>query len=135
MSDPTSTPTGFFARLRTRAGRRVLLFFLFGGMGLVAWWYFARMPSEGTVEVRWTENPPAWVAVSYTDESGETVRWRKEPIAPGTDRFHDAYKLAPGMYWLRIEYQREGRIRSVRKRVELPAAEPYLLMLEELEAP
>ena len=132
MSEPTTGPTGFFARLRSKNGRRVLVFFLVGGMALVAWWYFGRMPAEGTVEVRWTESPPTWVAVSYTDESGETVRWRKEPIPPGTDRFRDAYELPADRYWLRIEVRLPNGVRSVRKRVELPSPDPYVLFVDEL---
>jgi len=134
-SPPPSGPARFFGAVQTRTGRKVLVFALFAMLGLLAWWYLSRMPAEGTVEVRWTESPPAWISVSYVDERGTTVRWRREDVRPGSERFIDSYKLAPGKYWLRIELRQGSRLRSVRKRVELPTDRPYVLYLEELDEP
>ena len=89
------------------------------------------MPADGSVEVRWTDNPPRWISIGYTDDSGTTVRWRREDLPPGADRFRDSYHLAPGTYWLRLEYGRADRIRSIRRRVELPSSGPYVLLLDE----
>ena len=125
----------FLDSLHGRRGRRVLLVLLLAGVGAVLWWYLGRMPSDGTVEVRWTEDPPSWISITYVDAAGATVRWRREDVAPGVDRFRDSYRLSPGNYWLRIEYRRGDHVRSIRKRVELPSGEPYLLMLDELDAP
>ena len=134
MPEPTGTRR-FLELLRGRHGRRVLVLLLFAGIGAVLWWYVGRMPGDGSVEVRWTENPPLWLSISYTDESGARVRWRREDVPPGAGRFRDDYRLPPGTYWLRFEYSRADRIRTIRKRVELPSSQPYVLMLDELEAP
>ena len=121
--------------LHGRHGRRVLAVLLVAGVAAVLWWYVGRMPADGSVAVRWTDNPPRWISIGYTDDSGTTVRWRREDLPPGADRFRDSYHLAPGTYWLRLEYGRADRIRSIRRRVELPSSGPYVLLLDELEAP
>jgi hypothetical protein len=123
---------GVLGRLRGRAGRRVLLVLLLVGLAVIGWWYVGRMPAEGRVEIRWTESPPTSVSLGYTDDDGRRVRVRQEAIAPGMDRFTDSYKLAPGRYWLRIEVRHGARVRTIRKRVELPTVEPLVLWLEEL---
>ena len=134
MSEPSSFHR-FLDALRSRRGRKFLVLCLVAAVGAVLWWYVGRMPAEGTVEVRWTEDPPQWISISYTDEAGATVRWRREAVVPGVDRFRDGYKLAPGTYWVRIEYKRADHLRTVRQRVELPTSQPYVLVLDELEAP
>ncbi|MBN1769647.1 MAG: hypothetical protein JXB32_00165 [Deltaproteobacteria bacterium] len=121
----------FLAALRSRTGRRVLLLGLVVAVGFVVWWFVGRLPAEGTVEVRWTESPPSSVAVSYINGDGETVRYRREAIRPGTDRFRDVYELSPDRYWLRIEVRLPDGVHTVRRRVELPSADPYVLYLEE----
>ncbi len=135
MSQPPSGFARFFGVVRGKTGRKILVFALFGMLGLLAWWFLGRMPAEGSVEVRWTESPPAWIAVSYVDEQGTVVRWRREDVRPGTDRFVDRYKLVPGKYWLRVELRQGSRLRSIRQKVELPTDQPYVLYLEELDAP
>jgi len=132
MADPPTGPRRLLAALRARTGRRLLLLALVGSIGFVVWWFVGRMPGEGAVEVRWTENPPRSIAVSYLDADGATVRFRRETIAPGADRFRDVYELPPGRYWLRIEVRRADGVRTVRRRVELPTADPYVVFLEEL---
>ena len=133
MPEPTGTRR-FLELLRGRHGRRVLVLLLFAGIGAVLWWYVGRMPGDGSVEVRWTGSPPLWLSISYTDESGARVRWRREDVLPGAGRFRDDYRL-PGDLLVRFEYSRADRIRTIRKRVELPSSQPYVLMLDELEAP
>jgi hypothetical protein len=138
MDETSPPPSGFsrfFGAVRGKVARKVLVFALFGMLGLLAWWFLGRMPAEGSVEVRWTESPPAWIAISYVDERGDTVRWRREDVRPGSGEFIDRYKLAPGKYWLHIDLRQGDRLRSVRKRVELPTDRPYVLYLEELDVP
>ncbi|NMC69566.1 MAG: hypothetical protein GYA57_05785 [Myxococcales bacterium] len=132
MDDLQTAPRRLLAALRSRTGRRLLLLALVVSIGFVVWWFVGRMPGEGAVEVRWTETPPLSVAVSYIDTDGATVRFRREAIAPGADRFRDVYELPPGRYWLRIEVRRSDGVRTVRRRVELPTADPYVVFLEEL---
>lgn len=132
MADPTTRLGRFLAALRSKAGRRILLLVLVGSVGFVAWWFVGRLPAEGAVEVRWTETPPSSVAVTYVNSRGDTVRYRRETIAPGTDRFRDVYKLPADRYWLRIEVRLPNGVRTVRRRVELPSPDPYVLFLEEL---
>ena len=134
-SPPSSGPARFFGAVRGRTGRKVLVFALFALLGLIAWWYFGRMPAEGSVEVRWTESPPAWISISYVDDGGTTVRWRREDVRPGTDRFIDRYKLVPGTYWLHLDLRQGSRLRSIRQKLELPSDQPYVLYLEELDTP
>jgi hypothetical protein len=134
MAEPTAARR-FLDAVRGKRGRRVLLVLLFATLGLVGWWFLGRMPAEGVVEVRWTENPPQWIALSYVDEAGETVRWRREAVRAGTDRLRDTYKLPQGTYWLRIELRRGDRLHTVRRRLELPASAPVVLYLEELAGP
>ena len=134
MPEPTGTRR-FLELLRGRHGRRVLVLLLFAGIGAVLWWYVGRMPGDGSVEVRWTGSPPLWLSISYTDESGARVRWRREDVLPGAGRFRDDYRLPRGPT-VRFEYSRADRIRTIRKRVELPSSQPYVLMrADEPEAP
>jgi hypothetical protein len=132
MVDPTTRLGRFLAALRSRTGRRLLVLALVVSVGFVAWWFVGRLPGEGTVEVRWTENAPSSVAVTYINSRGDTVRYRREVIPPGTDRFRDAYELPADRYWLRIEVRLPNGVRSVRKRVELPSPDPYVLFVDEL---
>ena len=124
---------GLFGVLRGRTGRKLAFVLLMVLLALLGWWFLGRMPEDGVVEVRWTESPPAWVSVAYVDESGSTVRWRRESIRPGADRFRDEYRLSPGTYWIRVELRQGVHTRSLRKKVELPTVEPLVWYLEELE--
>ena len=131
MADPSTRLQSFLAALRSKTGRRVLLLALLASVGFVVWQFVGGMPAEGTVEVRWTENPPSSIAVSYVDSRGQTVRYRREVIPPGADRFRDVYELPPDRYWLRLEVRRPDGVRTVRRRVELPSPDPYVLFLDE----
>lgn len=132
MADPQTLLGRILVALRSRTGRRILLVLLIASLGVVAWRFVGRLPGEGAVEVRWTETPPLSVAVTYVNADGDTVRFRREAIAPGDDRFRDVYELPPGRYWLRIEVRRPDGVRAVRRRVELPTSDPYVVFLEEL---
>jgi len=132
VADPPTGLRRLRAALHSRTGRRLLRLTLVASIGFVVWWFVGRMPAEGAVEVRWTESPPLSIAVHYVDADGATVRFRRESIPPGADRFRDVYDLPPGRYWLRIEVRRSDGIRTVRRRVDLPTADPYVVFLEEL---
>ncbi len=138
MSDPgpgNEAGGGAFPFLRGRLGRRLLVVALLASTVVLAWRFTRSLPSVGFVEVRWTEDAPEWVGVSYRDATGTTVRWRREAVPKDASRFRDRYELAPGTYRLRIELKQGDRLRAVTRSVDLPAAEPLVLYVEEAGGP
>lgn len=128
---PLGTSPSVGAFFRSRRGRRTLVLALLVAIGLLAWQFVDRLPAGGVVEVRWTEDPPESVEITYRDLDGQAVRWRREAIQAGASVFRDAYEVSPGPYWVRIEIRQRGRIRSILKKVDLPTADPYVLYLDE----
>jgi hypothetical protein len=130
-------PTGALARLRTPAGRRLLLLALVAGVGLVAWLHLGRRPADAEVVVRWDGAPPSRVDITWLDDAGERLRWRRFSPSPDAGRVRDRFRLPPGRYRILVEFpdpdptRAPDRVRTIERTIDHPAPGPLHLFLED----